>query len=243
MEYVSGGDLGSLVNQRGRLKEPDVKIMAAQLLSALRYLHNKGITHRDVKPNNILIHKLDPFHVKLTDFSLSMIDNEETSLHTFCGTLLYCAPEVYPEYREYDSSGRRNFRGVDKRSLPPQRYGHAVDIWSLAVVPFFALCGSLPYPAKSGMSCQELLNQIMTQALDIHPLQRANISKSGIRFVQTMLHVCPDQRAIIEELKHSSWLAGGDSLEVSIKADEVDMIGDGVINPDPGKRTSRLSIH
>jgi serine/threonine protein kinase len=244
MEYVPGGDLGSLINQHGRLPEFDVNTMACQLLSALKYLHNKGITHRDVKPDNILISSRDPFQVKLTDFGLSkMIDSEETFLRTFCGTLLYCAPEVYSEYREYDQSGRRNLRGLDKRSLPPQRYGHAVDIWSLAGVLFYALCGSPPYPVKNGTSYQELLNQIMTQPLDIRPLQRADISESGIRFVRRMLHIHPEYRATIEDLERSAWLGGSDSMELSMEDDEVDMIVDGVIDPHLAKETSQLSIH
>jgi serine/threonine protein kinase len=245
MEYVPGGDLGSLINERGRLPESNVNTMAAQLLSALKSLHMLNITHRDVKPDNILIYSRDPFHVKLTDFGLSkMIDSEETFLRTFCGTLLYCAPEVYSEYREYDHNGRRNIRGVDRKTLPPQRYGSAVDIWSLAGVLFYALCGSPPYPVKNGTSYQELLNQIMTQALDIRPLQRANISENGIRFVRKMLHIRPEHRATIEELEQSSWLTGGpDSLEMSMEEDEVDMIGDGFLDPQLEEGASQLSIN
>ncbi|KAM3425834.1 hypothetical protein NHJ13734_009889 [Beauveria thailandica] len=67
------------------------------------YLQNFNITHRDIKPDNILINSLEPLEVKLTDFSLSkMIDSDQTFLRTFCGTLLYCPPEVYTEYLEYD---------------------------------------------------------------------------------------------------------------------------------------------
>lgn len=244
MEYIPGGDLGSLINERGHLPESNVQTMAAQLLSALKHLHQIGITHRDIKPDNILIYSRDPFHVKLTDFGLSkMIDSEETFLRTFCGTLLYCAPEVYSEYREYDHNGKRS-RVVDRRTLPPQRYGNAVDIWSLAGVLFYSLCGSPPYPVKNGTSYQELLNQIMTQALDIRPLQRAKVSESGIRFVRKMLHVRPEYRATIEELEHSSWLTGGsDSLEMSMEEDEVDMIGDGYIDADLEEGTSQLSIN
>jgi serine/threonine protein kinase len=60
MEYVPGGDLGSLIGDKGPLPELDVKAMAGQLLSALKYLHEGGITHRDVKPDNILISRLLP---------------------------------------------------------------------------------------------------------------------------------------------------------------------------------------
>ncbi|CZR54206.1 related to protein kinase RAD53 [Phialocephala subalpina] len=244
MEFIPGGDLGSMINEHGHLTELHVKAMGGQLLSALKYLHGMGITHRDIKPDNILIYSRDPFHVKLTDFGLSkMIDSEDTFLRTFCGTLLYCAPEVYSEYREYDHTGRRNLRGLDKKSLPPQRYGHAVDIWSLAGVLFYAMCGSPPYPVKNGTSYQELLNQIMTQALDIRPLQLAGISENGIRFVKGMLHVRPEHRATIVELEQMSWLCGGDSLEVSMDEDEVDMIGDGYDNSQIEEGTSQLSIN
>ncbi|KAH7397951.1 putative Serine/threonine-protein kinase RAD53 [Cadophora sp. MPI-SDFR-AT-0126] len=245
MEYVPCGDLGSLVNKFGPLPEADVKTMARQLLSALEYLHAGGITHRDVKPDNILIQSRDPIHVKLTDFGLSkMIDSEETFLRTFCGTLLYCAPEVYSEYREYDDSGKRNFRGKDKRSLPPQRYGHAVDIWSSAGVLFYSLCGLPPYPVKNGTSYQELLNHIMTRPLDIRPLQKVGISDEGIRFVISMLHIHPQHRATIDDLENSSWFTGKrDNFEMSMEEDEVDQIGDGFIDPELEEGASQLNIN
>jgi serine/threonine protein kinase len=243
MEFVPGGDLGTLISQERYLPEADVKIMAGQLLSALKHLHDKKITHRDVKPDNILIYTRHPLHVKLTDFGLSkMIDSEETFLRTFCGTLLYCAPEVYSEYREYDEeTGQRNRK--DRRALPKQRYGHAVDIWSLAGVLFYALCGSPPFPVKNGTSYQELLNRIMTQPLDIRPLQHANISDNGIRFVRSMLHTNPEHRATIEDLERASWFTGIDSQEFSLEEDEIDLIGDGSIDPALEEGTSQLTIN
>ena len=248
MEFVPGGNLGGWINEHGHIPEMDANAMAGQLLSALKYLHEGGITHRDIKPDNILICTHQPFNVKLTDFGLSkMIDSEETFLRTFCGTLLYCAPEVYSEYREYDQLGRRNFRGMDRKSLPPQRYGHAVDIWSLAGVLFFALCGSPPYPVRNGTSYQELLNQIMTQPLDIRPLQRIGISERGIKFVKSMLQTRPEHRATITELERSSWLtgddSGDDSMSISMEEDEVDMIADGFVDPELEEGTSQLSLH
>jgi serine/threonine protein kinase len=223
MEFVPGGDLGSLVNQHGYLPEPDVKDMASQLLGALGYLHSQGVTHRDVKPDNILISSRSPLQVKLTDFGLSkVVDSEETFLRTFCGTLLYCAPEVYTEYREFDNNGRRTQR-KKKPSSDAARYGHAVDVWSLAGVLFFALCGSPPYPTSNGATYITLLHRVMTEPLDIRPLQYVNVSEPGIRFIRHMLHVRPEYRATIEELQRSSWLLGGDSMEMSMDEDSSEL--------------------
>jgi len=223
MEFVPGGDLGSLVNQHGHLPESDVKDMASQLLSALGYLHSQGVTHRDVKPDNILISSRSPLQVKLTDFGLSkVVDNGETFLRTFCGTLLYCAPEVYTEYQEFDNDGRRTKR-KSKQALDTARYGHAVDVWSLAGVLFFALCGSPPYPTSNGATYMTLLQRVMTEPLDIRPLQYVNVSEPGIRFIRHMLHIRPEYRATIEELQRSSWLLGGDSMEMSMDEDSSEL--------------------
>jgi serine/threonine protein kinase len=181
--------------------------MASQLLSALRYLHSIGVTHRDIKPDNILTQSHDPIHVQLTDFGLSqMVEDTGTFLRTFCGTLLYCAPEVYPEYREYDSKDHCTHRGKDKASADAPRYGHAVDLWSLGGVLFYTLCGSPPYPAMSGTSHQELLRSIMTKPLDIRPLQLVGVSEDGMGFVRPMLQVRPEGRPTIDQLEASTWL-------------------------------------
>lgn len=102
MEYVNHGDMLNYLNAYGKMDEHLCQSVARQLTHALKYLHKCGVTHRDIKPDNILISSLDPFLVKLSDFGLSkVIENDDTFLKTFCGTLLYCAPEVYPEYDHY----------------------------------------------------------------------------------------------------------------------------------------------
>lgn len=102
MEFVPGGDLSTLISEKGPLPEEWIKVMAWQTLLALRYLHRRRITHRDIKPDNILLVSEDPVNVKISDFGLSkVIDNQDTMLKTFCGTLLYCAPEVFSKYPEY----------------------------------------------------------------------------------------------------------------------------------------------
>lgn len=222
MEYVSGGDLGKVITDDGAFPEHMVQTMSKQLLSALEYLHKNNITHRDVKPDNILINGLEPLDVKLTDFGLSkMVDSEQTFLRTFCGTLLYCAPEVYTEFAEYDDNGFRS-RGQKVRRMPGQRYNHAVDVWSLGGVLFFALTTSPPYPVKTGISYSELLHKIMTTNLNTTPLQKYGISQAGIDFLQRMLQRRPEYRATITELDTHVWLGGnGSIIDASQSYDEI----------------------
>ncbi|KAG9242315.1 hypothetical protein BJ878DRAFT_178598 [Calycina marina] len=224
MEYVGGGDLAALIKDHGPLEEEKAKIVAAQLLDALKYLHKKNITHRDIKPDNIMISSLDPFQIKLADFGLSkMVLNEDhTFMQTFCGTLLYCAPEVYNEYREYDEQGRRTGRGAHENlNVLEGRYTHAVDIWSLAGVLFFMLTNGAPYPAQSGTTYQELLNTIMTQALDIRPLQRRGVSEQGLRFIKNMLHTRPEHRATVDSLLSDPWITGAQNPDSYLEEVEI----------------------
>jgi serine/threonine protein kinase len=223
MEYVSEGDLGKHIADYGPFSEDVTKSISQQLLSALGYLHANNITHRDVKPDNILISALEPaVEVKLTDFGLSkIVDTEQTFLRTFCGTLLYCAPEVYTEYAEYDDSGNRT-RGQKVRRMPGQRYSHAVDIWSLGGVIFYTLTGSPPYPVKSGISHSELLNRIMTTRLNVSPLQREGVSDVGVDFLSRMLQRRPENRATVAELDIHSWMGGPESsINASQSYDEI----------------------
>ncbi|KAK6608660.1 hypothetical protein H4I95_04040 [Botrytis cinerea] len=210
MEFVPEGDLTSLVTMCHFLPEHAVKDMTVQLLSALKYLHSINVTHRDIKPDNILCQNRNPLHVKITDFGLSkMIDTEDTFLHTFCGTLLYCAPEVYNEYPQYDRTGQRTNRRIED-STTQQRYDHAVDVWSLAGVLFYSFCGTPPFPVGAASHHTQILQRIMTVPLDVRPLQRCGVSSNAIRFVIKMLHTDPEHRATIEDLEQSPWLTGND---------------------------------
>lgn len=236
MEYIPGGDLGKLVQENNAIREPYVKIMARQLVDALGYLHDNKITHRDVKPDNILIQSTAPLVVKLTDFGLSkMIDTEQTFLKTFCGTLLYCAPEVYSEYSTYDEQGHR-VRQRDRRSVNRERYDHAVDIWSLGGVLFYALSASPPFPVKNGISYTELLHHIMTRSLDVRPLIQEKVTDEGIDFLRRMIDRRPETRATIAELKAHPWL--NDQPRPSAE-DSFDEISDDELE----QGASQLSLH
>lgn len=94
MEYVSGGSThGFLKTKPNRqMEEYDARKIISQLLSALCYLHNKSITHRDIKLENVMLDSRG--NVKLIDFGFSTQIPNTQKIKLFCGTPSYMAPEI-----------------------------------------------------------------------------------------------------------------------------------------------------
>ena len=129
MEKCGGGDLFTYLEKRDFIiSEKRAKELAHQLSTALYYLHSYGIAHRDLKPENILMtDDTEQAQLKIVDFGLSkIIGPSETSNDPF-GTLSYVAPEV----------------------LLQKPYGKEVDYWSLGVITYLLLCGTLPFDAEN----------------------------------------------------------------------------------------------
>ncbi|XP_036931462.1 ribosomal protein S6 kinase-related protein isoform X2 [Acanthopagrus latus] len=116
-DYCSVGDLYTSWLLRGRFGEDEVRLFAAELGSALGFLHDLGIIHRDIKMENILLN--DRGHVRLSDFGLSRRLKRGGRAFTICGTIQYMAPEV----------------------LTGGPYNHAADWWSLGIMLFSLVKG------------------------------------------------------------------------------------------------------
>ncbi|XP_039758991.1 serine/threonine-protein kinase MARK2-like [Pararge aegeria] len=130
MEAAGGGDLCSHVLQaRGSargLPEPRARALAAQLVSAVRHMHCRGVVHRDLKMENIMLDSTKQF-IKIVDFGLSNVWSAGGALRTPCGSLEYAAPELF----------------VDGR-----RYGPEVDLWSIGVIVYGMVTGGLPFAGQ-----------------------------------------------------------------------------------------------
>jgi serine/threonine protein kinase len=204
MELVRQGDLQCFLNAEGPIKEGVARVMAQQILSALGYLHHSKITHRDIKPDNILIASIKPFVVKLSDFGLSkVVQHDETFLKTFCGTLLYCAPEVFPEYGS--SKGTKRRRGAKQY----HSYSSSVDIWSFGGVLWYALCGEPPFKGIADATGEAMYNNIMATELDPTPLRRRGVSPECIDLLTRMLQIDPAMRPTNRECLNHPWLRDG----------------------------------
>ena len=110
MHLLENGTL----KQLGPFKtDNEAALMGAQVLDAALYIHVEGYTHRDIKPDNILVKSVSPLTFQLSDFGFT----SRTTLKTFCGTHIYAAPEIYTTRDDPDAS-----------------YSSAVDIWAIGVV-------------------------------------------------------------------------------------------------------------
>ncbi|KAK4939279.1 Serine/threonine-protein kinase, partial [Elasticomyces elasticus] len=113
-DYMSGGELFWHLQKEGRFVESRAKFYIAELILALRHLHDHDIVYRDLKPENILLDANG--HIALCDFGLSKANlTKNSTTNTFCGTTEYLAPEVL---------------------LDEHGYNKMVDFWSLGVLVF-----------------------------------------------------------------------------------------------------------
>lgn len=200
MEFVAGGSLLGYLDRNLVMCEPLAKEFCRQVLAALEYLHDAGITHRDIKPDNLLITGTDPMMVKVSDFGLSKAGiGGKACLRTFCGTLLYCAPEVYP-----DPAGRR----IVKRQRGHRnaaRYTSLVDIWSFGVVMWYTLCGEPPFASKNDQIA--MYTNITTTSLLTTALEKAQVSAPCIELLVEMLAKLPQHRPTACECLAKPWFS------------------------------------
>ena len=125
MPFIRGGELYKVFQKEKRFKEDVVKFYAAQIVIALGYLHMKGIVHRDLKQENILL-ETDGF-IKIIDYGLAKMLDDKQQANTFCGTPEYLAPEIISE------------SGHDK----------SVDWWALGIIMYEMLIGVTPFFNKN----------------------------------------------------------------------------------------------
>ena len=128
LEFVNGGELYSLLQNKGKLSEPWARMYIGELALAFYYFSQLNIVYRDLKPENLLIDKEG--HMKITDFGLAKVITSRT--YTMCGTPDYLAPEI----------------------IKNQGHSRGVDYWALGIVCFEMLTGLPPFYQADGRSEQ-----------------------------------------------------------------------------------------
>lgn len=198
MELVPGGDLMDFVAANGAIGEDATQVITKQILDGIAYVHRMGISHRDLKPDNILIMQDDPILVKITDFGLAKISDNSTFMKTFCGTLAYVAPEVI--VGKYD---------LQQSQDSPINYSNLVDIWSLGCLVYVLLTSHLPF---NGRTQSQMFQKIKSGEFHESPLNSYKISAEGRDFLSCCLQVDPRMRITAEDALKHPWLSEVESF-------------------------------
>uniref|UniRef100_A0A803YA47 Protein kinase domain-containing protein n=1 Tax=Meleagris gallopavo TaxID=9103 RepID=A0A803YA47_MELGA len=133
LEACLGGELWSLLRDRGSFDEPTTKFCVGCVTEALDYLHHIGIVYRDLKPENLILDAEG--YIKLVDFGFAKKIGSGQKTWTFCGTPEYVAPEV----------------------ILSKGHDFSVDFWSLGILVYELLTGSPPFSGADQMTTYNLI--------------------------------------------------------------------------------------
>ncbi|XP_061104938.1 serine/threonine-protein kinase MARK2-like isoform X10 [Conger conger] len=183
MEYASGGEVFDYLVAHGRMKEKEARAKFRQIVSAVQYCHQKCIVHRDLKAENLLLDA--EMNIKIADFGFSNEFTLGNKLDTFCGSPPYAAPELF-QGKKYD--------------------GPEVDVWSLGVILYTLVSGSLPF---DGQNLKELRERVLRGKYRI-PFY---MSTDCENLLKKFLILNPTKRGSLEQIMKDRWMNVGHEEE------------------------------
>ncbi|XP_034851333.1 serine/threonine-protein kinase 33 isoform X4 [Mirounga leonina] len=192
MELCEDGELKEILDRKGHFSENETRWIIQSLASAIAYLHNKDIVHRDLKLENIMVKSsfIDDnnemnLNIKVTDFGLAVKKHgrSEAMLQTTCGTPIYMAPEV----------------------INAHDYSQQCDIWSIGVIMYLLLCGEPPFLASSE---EKLFELIRKGELHFEDPVWESISDCAKSVLKQLMKVDPAHRITAKELLDNQWITG-----------------------------------
>lgn len=187
LEYASGGELFEYILEHKYLKESMACRLFAQLVSGVDYMHSKGIVHRDLKLENLLLDKHKNIIISDFGFVNSFGNQPNDLMKTSCGSPCYAAPELVVSSGPYE--------------------GRKVDVWSCGVILYAMLSGYLPFdddPQNSdGSNLARLYHYITHTALTFPEY----IQATPRDLLRKILVSNPNKRLNLKQVRNHQWLA------------------------------------
>ncbi|XP_063778535.1 serine/threonine-protein kinase 17A [Pseudophryne corroboree] len=188
LEYAAGGEIFNqcVAEREEAFKEMDVQRLMRQILKGVSFLHRHNLVHLDLKPQNILLTSDCPLgDIKIVDFGLSRIVNNNEELREIMGTPEYVAPEI----------------------LSYEPISTSTDMWSIGVLAYVMLTGISPFLGDDKQHTFLNISQLNVSYTDG---DFEGISESAVDFIRGLLVREPEGRATAEDCLHHPWIAQGD---------------------------------
>ncbi|XP_061168064.1 uncharacterized protein LOC133177003 isoform X3 [Saccostrea echinata] len=188
LECALGGDLMTFIRTYKQLYLPEDKArdFFRQLVSAVHYLHERGVAHRDLKMENIMLDEKKK-NIKIVDFGLSNTFNKDELMKTRCGSLEYAAPELFH---------------------PSDKYGPEVDVWAIGVITYAMVIGKLPFttPYTDQYRRQKLLQQVEKGITEVQLKEMCNLSEELKQLLCKLLEPNPSHRLPLMDVEIHPWV-------------------------------------
>ena len=188
-EYIDGGTLFEFLEEKGFKVEQDVaKKIVQDVAKGLSFLHENGIIHRDLKLENIMLKRegKTSFRAIIIDYGLSCFLGPEQVSNDPVGTLKYVAPEI-----------------ISRLS-----YREKVDSWSLGVILYILLQGTVPFYGKND---QDVALRILKRHLSFSGEKWSQICPDAVTILSGLLNRKAEKRMSLGEVLNSSWMTEEDS--------------------------------
>jgi len=165
----------------GGFDEPRAARAISDILHGLDYLHNTGICHRDMKPENVLYHPEQEVW-KIADFGCATLFTEQNPfMHDFEGTIQYMAPEI----------------------LLGEKYTKSIDVWATGVISYVSLSACFPWEGRTDAEVQE---SIMRYKIKFYSPEFDNVSSDAVSFILRLLEMNIDKRITVEGALNHVWI-------------------------------------
>mmetsp|Transcript_76585 Transcript_76585/g.212751 ORF Transcript_76585/g.212751 Transcript_76585/m.212751 type:complete len:337 (-) Transcript_76585:87-1097(-) len=186
LELCEGGELYDRIHQNHHLAESEARLCVRNLLDAVAFIHSRGVMHRDMKPENILmVSRCSNTDIKISDFGLARMSRDFPAklprASSICGSDFYLAPEL----------------------IKQQEYGREVDIWALGVISYIILSGCLPFYSEI---LHKLYRKIVERDLTFAEKEWRHVSKGAQDFILRTLQVRPGDRPTAEDALCHPWV-------------------------------------